>query len=277
MIFRKKKADSQKKEVPKELPQLAVNLLRSRKPVQMAEQPKLELRQPAVQPPVAAGVPEMLPKAESKSNFERIGFFMNLLKGVNNRPKEVEEAEKMYNDAILAKDLLGEMKAFWNEKKKHIIFTAEERKLKEKLLERIETLQKLETEWQDFHLGLIEREEGIRKNESELKSMLGDFKSICARHISAQKKMERIQAGLNVLSPEKYFRLCNGEVLKDIPSLVAALKEADESVFTSHVNDSKNDFANWVNDVFEDAETAEELISASTREEAIAILEKNYA
>lgn len=54
------------------------------------------------------------------------------------------------------------------------------------------------------------------------------------------------------IKPEEYFYVCNGEVLKNKEDLFEFLRRVDDSVFSYHVNEYKNDFANWIRDVFKD-------------------------
>lgn len=48
----------------------------------------------------------------------------------------------------------------------------------------------------------------------------------------------------------KRFWLQDGRVLKSVEELAEALEEMSQSVWEHHVTVQKNDFANWVEDVF---------------------------
>ena len=63
------------------------------------------------------------------------------------------------------------------------------------------------------------------------------------------------------LKTEEYFYTCNGEVLKTKNQLVKFLKKVDDTVFSYHVNDYKNDFANWIKDVFKEEELFDQILS----------------
>jgi len=54
------------------------------------------------------------------------------------------------------------------------------------------------------------------------------------------------------VEPAKSFWLSDGRVLKNLAELADALDSADLSVWNYHVTAEKNDFANWVEDVFGD-------------------------
>jgi transketolase len=67
------------------------------------------------------------------------------------------------------------------------------------------------------------------------------------------------------LAPESYFRLHGGGVIKSIPGLAKALLEMSSDTFSHHCNDHKNDFSNWVKDVFKEPLLAQKLEKTHTR------------
>lgn len=77
-------------------------------------------------------------------------------------------------------------------------------------------------------------------------------------------------------APEEYhFVLSNGEKLKDLRDLVNALEIIPEDVFRHHVSEMKNDFSNWVRDVFKEHSLAEELKRMRSRMETELALQKH--
>ncbi len=58
---------------------------------------------------------------------------------------------------------------------------------------------------------------------------------------------------------EKTFRTRLGKEIKNLKELSNTLEETPAESFREHVNDQKNDFANWIKNVLEDKELAEEL------------------
>ena len=75
--------------------------------------------------------------------------------------------------------------------------------------------------------------------------------------------------------PEEYhFVLSNGEKLKDLRDLVNTLEKMPEDVFRHHVNEMRNDFSNWVKDVFKDSSLAEELKRMHSKMETELALQK---
>jgi lactate dehydrogenase-like 2-hydroxyacid dehydrogenase len=62
-----------------------------------------------------------------------------------------------------------------------------------------------------------------------------------------------------------YFK--NGVVVKSLDALTDALDDATEADFQHHVDDDRNDFATWINDVIGDSELARDVKQATTLEE----------
>ncbi len=60
----------------------------------------------------------------------------------------------------------------------------------------------------------------------------------------------------------KAFWLCDNTNIKSVPELYERLKDMPKEVFESHVNNEKNDFAAWINDVQQDEKLAKELMNA---------------
>ncbi len=76
------------------------------------------------------------------------------------------------------------------------------------------------------------------------------------------KKIECVSIEISILkkAPKKNeFVLADGRKLNDLKELAFALGDMADDVFWHHVNDARNDFASWVDCVFEDKELAEEL------------------
>ena len=77
------------------------------------------------------------------------------------------------------------------------------------------------------------------------------------------------------ISPENYFVLCDGRIIKDYKELANILESVNDDIFYYHVNNDKNDFANWINDIFKEQELADNLRMAKSRVEILALLYKN--
>jgi hypothetical protein len=60
------------------------------------------------------------------------------------------------------------------------------------------------------------------------------------------------------------FWVANGEVLNSLVALRDSLAKMDAAVYKKHVSSEKNDFANWVGAVLNDAACAKDLLGAKT-------------
>jgi hypothetical protein len=84
------------------------------------------------------------------------------------------------------------------------------------------------------------------------------------------------KALLKECPPENVFWLCTGVTLKNMKELVSNLKEMDDGVFSYHVNNDKNDFANWIKDVFKNAKLADKLKGIVKRKEYLKVIESSF-
>jgi len=75
-------------------------------------------------------------------------------------------------------------------------------------------------------------------------------------------------------TPEHCFWTPDGQILKNVAELRTALKKMSRETFRHHVNEEKNDFANWIGEVFGDAELAENVRKAASKAAIIKALEK---
>ncbi len=73
---------------------------------------------------------------------------------------------------------------------------------------------------------------------------------------------------------EKSFVLCNGDKLLSLEDLVTAINLTEPEVFHTHVNEHKNDFAAWIDGVFEESAFAEKLRQNSTPLRMVITIEK---
>jgi len=74
------------------------------------------------------------------------------------------------------------------------------------------------------------------------------------------------------ISPHHYFHLRNGQSLKNLRELLVALKDMPNDEFTHHVNEHKNDFANWTDHVFEKQELANNMREKFTKQEIMELI-----
>lgn len=71
------------------------------------------------------------------------------------------------------------------------------------------------------------------------------------------------------VAPEQCFWINNGPILKNIEELANALPSMNDESFKHHVNNEKNDFSLWINDVIGDKKLANELLSSRNKDSAL--------
>ena len=71
------------------------------------------------------------------------------------------------------------------------------------------------------------------------------------------------------------LKLSNGKTVHGLEQLPLVIKFSDDEVFYSHVNEQKNDFANWIRDVIGDSELAEKLLNVKTKDDFLAFMDKS--
>lgn len=74
---------------------------------------------------------------------------------------------------------------------------------------------------------------------------------------------------------EKYFVLCNGKPVKNIKELADVMEGLEDHVFNYHVGTNRNDFANWVKDIFKDVELAEKIAGIKDKKHMQLIIYKH--
>lgn len=75
----------------------------------------------------------------------------------------------------------------------------------------------------------------------------------------------------------KYFILANGKQVKHVAHLAEIMDELEDHVFNHHVNPERNDFHNWVKDVFKDLELAKKMLNVSNKKDLQLVIYKHVA
>ena len=78
---------------------------------------------------------------------------------------------------------------------------------------------------------------------------------------------------MEIKDPKEYFYIMNGEVLKDLHELLDSLKKIDDASFLHHVNDAKNDFAEWISQCIKETGLADEIRKLKSKDEIISKIE----
>lgn len=82
-----------------------------------------------------------------------------------------------------------------------------------------------------------------------------------AKPTAREKRLARV--------PEQYvFYCCDGSIFRDMAELAAGLAAMTDEAFAYHSNDEKRDFSNWVREIIEDIELANDLAMTRSRLQA---------
>ena len=81
-----------------------------------------------------------------------------------------------------------------------------------------------------------------------------------------QSKKSRIVEEIFVQVPNDVaFKLVDGTSLNSLFHLANKLEDLNDEFFYYHVNDFKDDFSNWIKDVFKEVDLANELLSSKDK------------
>jgi hypothetical protein len=64
-----------------------------------------------------------------------------------------------------------------------------------------------------------------------------------------------------------YFVLSDGRKIKNVKELAEEMGKMEDAVFFHHVTDERNDFAQWIKDVFDETELAEQISHIKNKHE----------
>lgn len=168
-------------------------------------------------------------------------------------------------DDVIKKDFLTSMKDYHDNKEQGKQFYLHKHDLTNKLKKKMKQLRRLEEGWHGMKEEIAKREKKRMESEliidqesQELKDL---FKQIKVNHWFEQQAPK-----------EHYFKLRNGQELKTLNDLRKALGYMTDEEFNSHVNEEKNDFANWVKDILQNPELYEKIKDVKTKEELEEVL-----
>jgi hypothetical protein len=78
----------------------------------------------------------------------------------------------------------------------------------------------------------------------------------------------------DAIGEDKWFYFAGGKVAKSIEELMLRLKEINSEEFVFHVNGAKNDFANWIEGVFQITDLADEVRHVMEKKETVLLLKR---
>jgi hypothetical protein len=109
----------------------------------------------------------------------------------------------------------------------------------------------------------------VKKSSSTRKAAKPDSRAVAARM--------RVYNLTREVPQEKYFILANGQPVKNVAELAAILDQLEDHVFHHHVSANRNDFQNWVKDVFEDLELAKKIVGSKDKKHLQLVIYRHIA
>lgn len=227
----------------------------------MPEEPRMPQDKPVAQEsvPVDDDVSEEEGVDEKETSVSRPSFFGELEKRFMNKRPGLHEH--------VSHGLVGLMREFHESKAAGGHFFLHEDDVDASLYKRMLELKELEAEWlvrmKEFNAAkelLLEKEREIESKSDALRKLL--------RHSDKFRLFnKRVSSG-------NAFKLDNGVVLHSIRDLFHELPSLDDTVFGHHVNNVRNDFADWILHVFGNKKLADVVRGVSSKDDLINVLKE---
>ncbi|MFH1802000.1 MAG: hypothetical protein ABH864_00950 [archaeon] len=169
-----------RKEVPAELPSLAVDEVKRVDPspsLVPQPQPQVHIREQPVsyKPLPVAETPKSDNASGTVSGKDESGYFKNLVKSITEETEDLDKLSSWYKNKFMPGDMVFQMREYWQKQQPELMLKNISGELKQKLAGKTEKLHALEKEWQEVYFNLLSKEEEIRKEEKELKDSLAEF------------------------------------------------------------------------------------------------------
>ncbi len=180
--------------------------------------------------------------------------------------KDKKEIKEIFEE-IDHNNLITKMKEYHDHIDKDLPYYLHSKDMLSVMNEQVIKLQVLEEEWYILRRELksiesqaTEKEKAIEKEVDKLKQIIDIIKD---------KPLQNSSKNRISITPDQYFRLKDGKIIRSIEELQTALTNMSSEVFYHHVNPNQNDFANWIEHVYENPVLANQLRKIKTREATI--------
>jgi hypothetical protein len=99
-------------------------------------------------------------------------------------------------------------------------------------------------------------------------------KKVAKKTVKKTKKVAKVSKVKNAPADQVFF-MVNGQKLKNYGELAKVLGRIEDNVFNHHVNEYKNDFVNWIRDVFKDIELAKKIAGIKDKDKMQLVIYKH--
>jgi hypothetical protein len=125
---------------------------------------------------------------EGKINLEK-SFFNPILAELKKDNFDPSKINSWYQKRFSEKGAIEEMKEYWENQKDEFITESLEKEFRARINERMTCLQKLESEWQQIYIDLVEKEEEMKKEEKNIKQIIKDFSQVFKKKGNLKKEL----------------------------------------------------------------------------------------
>lgn len=149
--------------------------------ISSVKNPELEIHQPNLQPSQPApqqSQPTPQPTPQPTHPKEK-SFFEDFQNKLESEVSDTDSLENWCQSKFSSKDMLNEMKNYWENQKTSPLLEAFSQDFKKKISEQIKNLRNLEEDWRYTYFDLIKKEDKIKGAEEELKKTINEFVEIC--------------------------------------------------------------------------------------------------
>lgn len=117
-------------------------------------------------------------------------------------------------------------------------------------------------------------DEEVQQSLTELQDLMQayegkDRSAIEAELAAMMQQTEKLRDDVKAITPELYFRVSDGSILRDIHELAENLPNMSDATFAQHVTRDRNDFADWVEHALHLPEHATAMRHANNRAQLI--------
>lgn len=129
---------------------------------------------------------EIIESKEEAVNLEK-SFFNPLINELKKENFDPAKINAWYQKRFSDKSVIEEMKEYWEKQKNEFITETVEKEFKARINEKMHNLQKLESQWQEIYIKLVEKEEEMKKEEKTIKKIIKDFSEVVKRKGNLKK------------------------------------------------------------------------------------------
>lgn len=189
------------------------------------------------------------------------GFFSNF--------QEFMKDPNALDETILDGDLVHKMRLFHERRNDGKEPFVHQKDASEAIKRKLHELQMLEHEWHTKYTEMKHAERSLINLEEELDQKTQNLKQL----LKTTKQLSMVGQKVD---DSQGFRLSDGSILTSITALRRAVARMDSLTYSNHVDvrTNRNDFAQWVLDVFKNQALAKAIAETNTKDELLQILTK---